>query len=95
MTLPGHDQVVTGVNATVALVAQPPSQPNEEPGGRGEDFGKSSPVGLLVILLFFVAVAFLVRSMTKHLKRVPESFDPPEEKAADQPVENGDADSKS
>jgi len=55
------------------LVAQP-SQPNE-PGGRGEDFGKSSPVGLLVLLLFFIAVAFLVRSMTKHLKRVPASFD--------------------
>jgi hypothetical protein len=39
---------------TVAVVAQP-SQPND-PGGRGEDFGKSSPVGLLVLLLFFIAV---------------------------------------
>jgi hypothetical protein len=61
---------------TVVVVAQP-SQPND-PGGRGEDFGKSSPVGLLVLLLFFIAVAFLVRSMTKHLKRVPASFDKPE-----------------
>jgi hypothetical protein len=61
---------------TVAVVAQP-SQPND-PGGRGEDFGKSSPVGLLVLLLFFIAVAFLVRSMTMHLKRVPASFDKPE-----------------
>ncbi len=105
MTLPGHDHAVTEANATVALVAQPPSTPNEEPGGRGEDFGKSSPVALLVILLFFVAVAFLVRSMTKHLKRVPESFDPPEaadRPATDQPAdepdkapaENGEADSK-
>ena len=95
MTLLGHDQAA-GVNATVALVAQPPSTQNEDPGGRGEDFGKSSPVGLLVILLFFVAVAFLVRSMTKHLKRVPASFDPPaEEKDAEPaPAENGDADSK-
>jgi hypothetical protein len=67
----------------VAVVAQP-SQPNE-PGGRGEDFGKSSPVGLLVLLLFFIAVAFLVRSMTKHLKKVPASFDKPEDDAA-QPV---------
>jgi hypothetical protein len=65
---------------TVAVVAQPsqPSQP-DDPGGRGEDFGKSSPVGLLVLLLFFIAVAFLVRSMTKHLKRVPASFDKPED----------------
>ena len=65
----------------MALVAQPPTRP-EDPGGQGEDFGKSSPVGLLVLLLFFVAVAFLVRSMTKHLKRVPASFDPPEESEA-------------
>jgi hypothetical protein len=65
---------------TVAVVAQPsqPSSPNDDKGGQGEDFGKSSPVGLLVLLLFFIAVAFLVRSMTKHLKRVPASFDPPE-----------------
>lgn len=78
MTLLGLDQAVTEVDATVALVAQPPTTPNDDPGGRGEDFGKSSPVGLLVILLFFVAVAFLVRSMTKHLKRVPASFDSPD-----------------
>jgi hypothetical protein len=74
MTLVGSDQAAV----TVALVAQPPTTPQQDPGGRGEDFGKSSPVGLLVLLLFFVAVAFLVRSMTKHLKRVPASFDPPE-----------------
>jgi hypothetical protein len=69
---------------TVA-VAAPPSTSND-PGGRGEDFGKSSPVGLLVLLLFFIAVAFLVRSMTKHLKRVPASFDKPAE--PDEPAES-------
>ncbi|OLF08938.1 hypothetical protein [Actinophytocola xanthii] len=78
MTLLGHDQGAV----TVSLVAQPPTT-EEDPGGRGEDFGKSSPVALLVLLLFFVAVALLVRSMTKHLKRIPESFDPPEEKAGE------------
>jgi hypothetical protein len=74
---------------TVAVVAQP-SQPNDKDGGgQGEDFGKSSPVGLLVLLLFFIAVAFLVRSMTKHLKRVPASFDPPadEAEAAEKPAD--------
>lgn len=81
MTLLGSGQVAD----TVALVAQPPST-QEDPGGQGEDFGKSSPVGLLVLLLFFVAVALLVRSMTKHLKRVPASFDPPAE-SAEQPAE--------
>jgi len=69
---------------TVAMVAvaQPPPKP-DDPGGRGEDFGKSSPVGLLVLLVFLVAVAFLARSMTKHLKRVPASFDPPEQEQAE------------
>ncbi len=72
------------VAAWQAYTAQPtqPSQPNDK-GGRGEDFGKSSPVGLLVLLLFFIAVGFLVRSMTKHLKRVPASFDKPEDEAAE------------
>lgn len=47
-----------------------------DPGGHGDDFGKSSPVGLLLLILFLIAVAFLVRSMTKHLKKVPASFGP-------------------
>jgi hypothetical protein len=79
----GPDVAAWQAVAEVVHDAQP-SQPNDEPGGQGEDFGKSSPVGLLVLLLFFIAVAFLVRSMTKHLKRVPASFDPPaEDKPAD------------
>jgi hypothetical protein len=63
-------------NTTTAIVLVQPSTPGDE-GGQGEDFGKSSPVGFVVLLLFFVAVIFLVRSMNKHLRRVPESFDPP------------------
>ena len=69
-------------SAGLVLTQQPGNGDN---GGQGEDFGKSSPVGLLVLLLFLIAVAFLVRSMTKHLKRVPESFDKPDE--TDAPVE--------
>jgi hypothetical protein len=82
---------------TVAVVAQPsrPAEP-DEPGGEGADFGKSSPVGLLVLLLFFIAVAFLVRSMTKHLKRVPASFDKPEAEPAseEKPAEDGSVEEK-
>lgn len=72
----------------IATVVQPsvPRGP-EDPGGRGEDFGKSSPVGFVVLILFFIAVAFLIRSMTKHLKRVPASFDDPPK---DEPKPNGD-----
>lgn len=54
-----------------------------DPGGRGEDFGKASPLGFLLLLVFFIAVAFLIRSMNKHLKRLPKSFDPPEPTAID------------
>jgi Na+-transporting methylmalonyl-CoA/oxaloacetate decarboxylase gamma subunit len=66
-------------SAALVLTQQPGNGDN---GGQGEDFGKSSPVGLLILLLFLIAVAFLVRSMTKHLKRVPESFDKPDETEA-------------
>ena len=59
-----------------AALAQAPT-PVQDPGGQGEDFGKSSPVALVLLLLFFVATALLVRSMTGHLKRLPASFDPP------------------
>jgi hypothetical protein len=41
-----------------------------------EDVGKSGPLGLLLIVLLLIATAFLVRSMSKHLKKVPRSFDP-------------------
>jgi hypothetical protein len=70
---------MTGNAASAIVLVQPPTPtptPGDE-GGQGEDFGKSSPVGFVVLLLFFVAVIFLVRSMNKHLRRVPESFDPP------------------
>jgi len=62
-----------------AAVAQQPAPP-EDPGGQGEEFGKSSPIGLVILILFFLAVALLVRSMNKHLRRIPASFDPPEER---------------
>jgi hypothetical protein len=59
---------------TGSVLVQTPS-PAPDPGGQGEDFGKAAPVGLVVLLLFFLAVALLVRSMNKHLRRVPKSFD--------------------
>ncbi len=67
--------------AVTVTLAQP--GPPDNPGGQGEDFGKSSPVALVVMILFFVAVVLLVRSMNKHLKRIPESFDPPKEERPD------------
>ena len=54
-----------------------------EESNRGPDYGKASPVGLLVVLLLLIAMFFLVRSMNRQLKKVPESFDPPEQTDAD------------
>ncbi len=47
----------------------------------GPDFGKASPIGLLVVVLLLIAVFLLVRSMNKQLRKVPESFDSPEQPA--------------
>lgn len=61
--------------------------------------GKAGPVALFVIVLLCVGSYFLFRSMSKHLRRVPEDFAPPTaEGAADNaqsqpapPVRPGDA----
>jgi hypothetical protein len=62
------------VGQPVALVL---AQNREPPPGKGDEFGKASPVGLVVIVLLFLATILLVRSMTKHLRKVPASFDGP------------------
>jgi hypothetical protein len=64
-----------GPGPTTAVVAQDPAPPP----GKGPEFGEASPLGLLVVILLGIAVIFLIRSMTKHLKRVPATFDPPEQ----------------
>jgi hypothetical protein len=43
-----------------------------------EDVGKSGPLGLLMTALLLIAVILLVRSMSRHLKRIPPSFDEPD-----------------
>ncbi len=54
-----------------------------------EDVGTSGPLGLLLTVVLLIAVFLLVRSMTKHLKRVPASFDPadPARQVPDTPAE--------
>ncbi len=44
--------------------------------GHGPEWGKAAPIGLLIVVLLCVAVYFLVKSMNRNLKKVPESFDP-------------------
>ena len=54
----------------VDLLAQNP------PRDTGPDFGKASPFGLLVVVLLLIGTFLLVRSMNKHLRKLPESFEP-------------------
>lgn len=50
----------------------------EEPVNTGPDFGKASPVGLVIVVLLLIAVLLLGWSMNRQLKKVPKSFDEPE-----------------
>jgi hypothetical protein len=44
------------------------------PKNSGPDFGKASPVGLLVVVLLLIAVVALVWSMNRHLKKAQAHF---------------------
>jgi hypothetical protein len=50
---------------------------------------KSGPIGLAMILLLCVAVYFLCKSMSKHLKRVRDDF--PVEQTENAQRESGDS----
>ena len=59
----------------LTVLAQDPAPPP----GKGPEFGKASPVGLVVILMLAVATALLIRSMSKRIQAAAASFDPPDE----------------
>ena len=52
-----------------------------------EDVGKAGPVGLLLTVLLAIAIVLLVKSMTRHLKRIPPSFEEPRVVVPDSPAE--------
>jgi hypothetical protein len=59
----------------------------EAPRDTGPDFGKASPFGLLIVVLLMIGTFFLIWSMNRHLKKLPESFDrdhPEPDQAADE-----------
>ncbi|MDR7279275.1 hypothetical protein J2S41_006053 [Catenuloplanes atrovinosus] len=45
--------------------------------GDTREGGLTGPLGLLIIVLMAIATVFLIRSMNKRLRRLPESFPPP------------------
>ena len=89
------------VPAASAHVAVPVQNPAPPPG-QGEEFGKASPVALVVILALALVTIVLIRSMSKRIRRLPASFDTPEpeqepdhkgekEKAGGEPANGGNA----
>jgi hypothetical protein len=70
-----------GLPGDVSHVVAVLAQQETPPPGKGPEFGKASPIGLVVILLLALATVFLIRSMSKRIRRLPASFDPPEEKS--------------
>ena len=78
LVVPGGGPVagaVAGVAVPVPGQAPPPVQ--------GPEFGKASPIALVVILLLGIATVLLIRSMTTRIRRLPASFDdPPAEDAS-------------
>ena len=68
------------VDVAVGLLA------DDAPRNTGPDFGKASPVGLLIIVLLMIGTFALIWSMNRHLRKLPERFDrdhPEPDQAAD------------
>jgi hypothetical protein len=56
------------VAVAVALLA------DGAPRNTGPDFGKASPVGLLIIVLLMIGTFALIWSMNRHLRKLPQRF---------------------
>ncbi len=58
------------------------------PANVGPDFGKAGPFGLAIVVLLMVGTFFLIRSMNRHLGKLPDTFDP-EHPEPDQEADEG------
>lgn len=54
----------------------------------GPEFGKSSPIGLVILVALLVGTALLIWSMNKKIKRLPATFEK-EDPALDQALDEG------
>lgn len=67
----------------VSLLAQQPT---------GPEFGKSSPIGLVILVALLLGTALLIWSMNKKIKRLPATFekeDPTLDQALDEGTDRG------
>lgn len=73
------------------LLAQGTSTPSSP---QGPEFGKASPLGLVLIVALLAGTVLLIRSMNKQLRKLPDTFQPehPEpDQAADEGTDRGAA----
>lgn len=61
--------MMTTARLGLLLAQGTPANPN------GPEWGKSSPIGLVVVLLLLIGTALLIRSMNRHLRRLPTTFE--------------------
>lgn len=77
--------MIDTLTAVVTLLA-------EEPRNTGPEFGKATPLGLLITVALLIGTFALVWSMNRHLRKLPESFDrehPEPDQAADEGTADG------
>ncbi|MEC3951985.1 hypothetical protein VMT65_02960 [Nocardia sp. CDC153] len=70
----------------LTLLAQGTNSPT------GPEFGKASPLGLVIVLVLLAGTILLIRNMNKHIKNLPAEFSPehPEpDQEADEGTEHG------
>lgn len=66
------------------------AQTNNSP--TGPEFGKASPLGLVIVLVLLAGTILLIRNMNRHIKNLPAEFSPehPEpDQEADEGTEHG------
>lgn len=85
--------MIAAAVASVQVLADGNSPADVDPTtGHGPEWGKAAPIGLLIVVLLCVAVYFLVKSMNRNLRKVPESFDPAAKVAVGAAAATGTAD---
>jgi hypothetical protein len=70
----------------VTVLAQSSTNPT------GPEFGKASPVGIVIVLILLAGTALLIFSMSKHINRLPAEFSqehPEPDQEADEGTEHG------
>lgn len=73
------------------LLAQGTSTPSSP---QGPEFGKASPLGLVLIVALLAGTVLLIRSMNKQLRKLPDTFQPEHpqpDQAADEGTDRGAA----